>query len=147
MRKKSEIVPGCLQWSTLGLCGAAGVCCSCSWSVLRETVSISHLHRPNRVHRTVDAAAGVFSAHRYWPFGSLGSFQHWTTLLLQHLHPPPHALILYYWKGNLFLKSLWVNCWQITPPPSDSVCKLFLSGVLQRSCLPHMLLPLLPSAE
>lgn len=62
MREKSEVVPGCLQWSTLGLFGAAGVCCSSSWSVLRETVSISHLHRLNRVHRAVDGAAGVSSA-------------------------------------------------------------------------------------
>lgn len=148
MRKKSEVVPGCLQWSTLGLYGAPGVCGSCSWSVLRETVSISHLHRPNRVHSTVDAAAGVFSVHRYLPFGSLGSFQHWTALPsssnIPHHHP---ALMLCYWKGNLFLKSLWVNCWRITPPPSDSVCKLFLPGVPHRSCLPHTLLPLLPSAE
>lgn len=108
------------------------------------------------------APVGLFSG-RLWVFytctGWTVSIGQWTLQLVCSLHvgvcfsvhwntsstgplPPP-----YFWKGSLFLKSLWVHCWQIRPPPSDSVCKLFLPGALHRSRSPHMLLQLLPSAE
>lgn len=48
----------------LGYTELLGCAVSTNWSVIRSTVDISHLHRPNHVRSTVDAAAVVFSVCR-----------------------------------------------------------------------------------